>query len=201
MPVATDSTQEYRELRELLDTGSSGAGAATAEAAEKKQALMVFGGAAAVVLLVIIGLVAFPKDDDKGKASTTAADKTGAPAGDAAGTGATVTTATPTTVAVPALEAPAGTKAGPYEVLSSKVLPGLKAGDRVDFLNGPDVVARNILVLAVGEEQDILAGFKQRVVTIAATDEERTTLLSVTISKRSMTQASGETAPTPPPSG
>lgn len=198
MPVATDSTQEYRELRELLDTGSSGAGAATAEAAEKKQALMVFGGAAAVVLLVIIGLVAFPKDDDKAKASSTGADKTEAPAGDAAGTGATSTTAAP----VPALEAPAGTKAVPYEVLSTKVLPGLKAGDRVDFLNGPDVVARNILVLAVGEEQDILAGFKQRVVTIAATDEERTNLLSVTAGKRSMTQASGEPAPTtPPPSG
>jgi hypothetical protein len=200
VPVATDSTQEYRELRELLDTGSSGAGAATAEAAEKKQALMVFGGAAAVVLLVIIGLVAFPKDDGKGKASSTAADKTGVPAGDAAGNGATSTT--PTTAPAPPLEAPAGTKAGPYEVLSSKVLAGLKAGDRVDFLNGPDVVARNILVLAVGEEQDILAGFKQRVVTIAATDDERATLLSVTISKRSMTQASGEPAPTtPPPSG
>jgi len=191
--VATDSTQEYRELRELLDTGSSGAGAATAEAAEKKQALMVFGGAAAVVLLVIIGLVAFPKGD-KGKASTTPADKTAAPAGDAAGS--TSTTAAP----APALEAPAGTNAVPYEVLSTKVLPGLKPGDRVDFLNGPDVVARNILVLAVGEEQDILAGFKQRVVTIAATDEERATLLSVTISKRAMTQAGGEPAPTTPPS-
>jgi hypothetical protein len=196
--VATDSTQEYRELRELLDTGSSGAGAATAEAAEKKQALMVFGGAAAVVLLVIIGLVAFPKADDKGKASTTPADKTGAPAGEATGNGATSTTAAP----VPALVAPAGTKAVPYEVLSTKLLPGLKAGDRVDFLNGPDVVARNILVLAVGEEQDILAGFKQRVVTIAASDEETRNLLSVTAGKRSMTQASGEPAPTtPPPSG
>lgn len=197
MPVATDSTQEYRDLRELLDTGSSGAGAATAEAAEKKQALMVFGGAAAVVLLVIIGLVSFPKDDNKGKASATPAVKTEAPAGDAAGNGATPTTAAP----VPALEAPAGTKAVPYEVLSTKVLPGVKAGDRVDFLNGPDVVARNILVLAVGEEQDILAGFRQRVVTIAATDEETRNLLSVTAGKRSMTQASGEPASTPPPPG
>lgn len=200
MPVATDSTQEYRELRELLDTGSSGAGAATAEAAEKKQALMVFGGAAAVVLLVIIGLVAFPKDDDKGNASTTPADKTGAPAGDAAANGATSTTAT--TVPVPALDAPAGTKALPYDVLSTKMLPGLKAGDRVDFLNGPDIVAPNILVLLVGEETDILAGFKQRTLTIAVTDAERTNLLSVTASKRGMTQASGEPAPTtPPPSG
>ena len=197
MPVATDSTQEYRELRELLDTGSSGAGAATAEAAERKQALMVFGGAAAVVLLVIIGLVAFPKDD-KGKASTTAADKTGAPAGDAAGNGATATT--PATAApAPALDAPAGTKALPYDILSNKLLPGLKAGDRVDFLNGPDIAAPNILVLAVGEETDILAGFKQRTLTIAVTDEERTNLLSVTASKRGMTQASGEPAPTTPP--
>jgi hypothetical protein len=198
VPVATDSTQEYRELRELLDTGSSGAGAATAEAAEKKQARMVFGGAAAVVLLVIIGLVVFPKDDHKGKKSTTPADKTEAPAGGAAGNGATSTTAAP----VPALDAPLGTKAVPYEVLSTKVLPGLKPGARVDFFNGPDVVARNILVLAVGEEQDILAGFKQRVITIAASDEETRTLLSVTAGKRSMKQASGEPAPTtPPPSG
>jgi hypothetical protein len=202
VPVATESTEEYRQLRELLDTGSAG-GAATVDEAERKQARMVFGGAAAVVLLVIIGLVAFPKGDGKGSGSKTAGETKGATTGKEAtnGTaGATATTAAP-------IATPAGLNSFQYEVPSANILPGLKPGDSVDFYNGPDPVAQHILVQALGEENEVLPGFRMRSLTIAATPDDMRKLNSVTAkTKRSMATGSAPTtassAPaTPPASG
>jgi hypothetical protein len=183
--VATESTQEYRELRELLDTGSAG-GAATLEEAQRKQALMVFGGAAAVVLLVVIGLVAFPKDDDKSEASTKPADST------EESTEASATTTPPTTVAP--LEAPPGTKAYPYAILTGKLLDGLKQGDYVAFYDGERLLAENLLILSISpEEEDAGFGFKQKRITIAATDAQIPILNDVDPGRRSMSGSS------PPP--
>jgi hypothetical protein len=196
VPVATDSTQEYRDLRELLDTGSAG-GAAPLEKAERKQALMVFGGAAAVVLLVIIGLVALPRGDGNDSGSETAAESTGAATGGESGdTGkasATATTAAP-------IATPAGLSSFQYEVPSANILPGLKPGDSVDFYNGPDLVAQQILVQALGAENEVLPGFPMRSLTIAATADDMRKLNSVTSkTKRSMATATTPTTAAPPP--
>jgi len=192
VPVATESTQEYRDLRQLLDTGSTG-GAATVDEAERKQARMIFGVAGAVVLLVIIGLVAFPRGG-KGNGSKTAAEKTEATTG--AGPATSATEATTTTVAP--IEAPAGLNSFQYDVPSSHILPDLKPTDYVDFYNGPDLVAQHVLVQAIGEEHEVLVGFPMRSLTIATTADDMRKLNSVTATKnRIMARSSTPTTAAP----
>jgi hypothetical protein len=204
VPVATESTQEYRDLRQLLDTGSAG-GAATVDAAERKQARMVFGVAGAVVLLVIIGLVALPRGGGKDSGSKTAADKTGATNGTAPAN--TETGATTATTVAP-IATPEGLNSFQYEVPSANVLPGLKPGDSVDFYNGAEPVAQHILVQALGGETDLGFGIRMRALTIAASADDMRKLNSVTNkTKRGMaTSSTPTTAPAPapaapPPSG
>ena len=195
MPVATESTQEYRDLRELLDTGSSGGGPSVEEA-ERKQALLVFGGAAAVVLLVIVGLVALPKDDDKGGGSKAAAEDTETTTGEkSASTGQESATAT----TLPPVATPEGLSAFPYEVPSANVLPELKPGDTVDFFLSADLVAANILVKGIGGENEVLPGFPMRSMTLAATpDDMRKLNAALPKTKRSMATSTAP-APTPAP--
>lgn len=196
MPVATESTQEYRDLRELLDTGSSGGGPSVEEA-ERKQALMVFGGAAAVVLLVIVGLVALPKDDDKDGGSNASAD-TEQTAGEES---ANTEQESPTATTLAPVATPEGLSAFNYEVPSANVLPELKPGDTVDFFLSADLVAANILVKGIGGENEVLAGFPMRQLTLAASpDDMRKLNGALPKTKRSMaTAAAPAPAPAPDP--
>ena len=199
MPVATESTQEYRDLRQLLDTGSTG-GAATVDEAERKQARMIFGVAGAVVLLVIIGLVALPRGKSGG--SKTAAEKT-----EATGTGPVTTGTEATTTTVAPIATPDGLQSFQYEVPSAAILPNLMPGEYVDFYNAADPVAQHVLIQALGTENEVLPGFPMRSLTIATTPDDMRKLNSVTAkTKRSMARGSTPTtaapaAPaTPPPS-